>query len=319
MPSRTLRARTAPTHPSASTEALVTSSHGVAVVPPPVSGSRASHHAHAALATQVAERSYAPPRPEPRSEVRAESRVVLRPAPEAATVVGHLPRISPWQAAAKRALDVCGATVGLLLAAPLLALLVLAIRIDSGGGALFVQRRIGRNGRPFGCYKLRTMCVDAEARLNDDRSLREQYEANGYKLPVDCDPRVTRFGRFLRATSLDELPQLWNVLRGDMSLVGPRPLLMRYQPYYTARERVRFSVRPGVTGLAQVRGRNTVSWDERLALDVEYVERWSLALDLRLLLETVRVVSRGSGVVVDARAIMRNLDEERRDRAEFAP
>src|SRR5690606_2650856 len=119
--------------------------------------------------------------------------------------------------------------------------------------------------------------------------------------------------RFLRSTSLDELPELLNVLKGDMSLVGPRPLLMKYMPYFTQRERIRFSVRPGITGLAQVNGRNKLSWNERLELDVQYVEQWSFKLDLQILWRTVRCVLGRSGVEVDPRATMLDLDEVRRE------
>jgi lipopolysaccharide/colanic/teichoic acid biosynthesis glycosyltransferase len=288
MPSRTLlRARPAPAHPSASSEALVTSSHGVAVGTPPVSGARAAHHANASLATQVAELPYTAPRAEPRP--------VARPSLESAAVVGHLPRVSPWQAVAKRTLDVVGSALGLAVAAPLLVVLALAIRADSGGRVLFVQRRVGRYGRAFSCYKLRTMCVDAEARLNGDRTLRAKYEANGYKLPVDCDPRVTRFGRFLRATSLDELPQLWNVLRGDMSLVGPRPVVPEELAHYGAARELLLSVRPGITGAWAVQGRSSVNYPERADIELTYVRSWTVAEDLRILVRTVGAVLQQHG------------------------
>jgi sugar transferase EpsL len=204
--------------------------------------------------------------------------------------------------AAKRLLDIAVAGSALLIATPVLVVVALAIRATMGAPVVFAHERPGIGGRPFRMLKFRTM---REPRPGEDRYLSDAQ-------------RLTRLGAFLRRTSLDELPELWNVLRGDMSLVGPRPLLMRYQPYFTERERLRFTVPPGVTGLAQVRGRNHVSWDERLALDVEYVERWSLGLDLRLLFETLLVVARGSGVAVDARAVMQNLDEERLGREERA-
>ena len=124
--------------------------------------------------------------------------------------------------------------------------------------------------------------------------------------------RLTPLGRSIRRTSLDELPQLWNVLRGDMSLVGPRPLRWDYLPYFTPRERLRHSVRPGITGWAQIHGRNEASWDQRFSNDVWYVEHWSLGLDIRILWQTFWQVVGGRGVVVDARATMKNLDEERR-------
>ncbi len=195
-----------------------------------------------------------------------------------------------------RALDLAGASLGLLLGWPLLALSALAVRLTMGSPVLFRQVRVGRDERPFTLLKLRTMneARDEQGRLLPGRQ------------------RLTRVGRVLRATSLDELPQLWNVLRGEMSLVGPRPLHVDYLPYYTPRERLRHQVRPGITGLAQVRGRNRLTWDERLELDAQYVERKSLALDLRLLLETVgKVLSRRD---VGEAAREGNLAEHRKAR-----
>jgi len=200
--------------------------------------------------------------------------------------------------AVKRAVDLSGAAIGLLLLALPMMLIGLGVAIRMGRPVLFRQERPGRNGTPFRMFKFRTM---TDARGPD-----------GQLLP-DRD-RLTRFGTWLRKTSLDELPELINVLRGEMSLVGPRPLLMRYTPFFTEEERLRLAVRPGITGLAQVSGRNLVSWDQRLALDVNYVREWSLWLDFRILMLTIlRVFNRG-GVVVDAESVMRNLDDERRDR-----
>jgi lipopolysaccharide/colanic/teichoic acid biosynthesis glycosyltransferase len=196
---------------------------------------------------------------------------------------------------AKRAFDLVIAGVMLLVLIPVLIVVAIVIASTMGRPVIFAHERPGRDGRPFRMFKFRTM---REPRVSEDRYLSDAQ-------------RITRLGALLRRTSLDELPELWNVLRGDMSLVGPRPLLMRYQPFYTPRERARFTVRPGITGLAQVRGRNTLSWDERLALDVQYVEQWNPTLDLQLLVETLRIVVCGSGVVVDPRSAMRNLDEER--------
>ncbi|MCE5268414.1 MAG: sugar transferase, partial [Planctomycetaceae bacterium] len=161
---------------------------------------------------------------------------------------------------------------------------------------LFRQWRPGLGERPFLLYKFRTM---NDACGPDGR-------------PLPDAARLTALGRFIRRTSLDELPQLWNVLRGEMSLVGPRPLRMDYLPYFTRLERLRHSVRPGITGWAQVHGRNEASWDDRFANDVWYVEHWSLWLDLRILWLTLRQVVHGRGIVVDACSIMKNLDEERR-------
>ncbi len=181
---------------------------------------------------------------------------------------------------ASRLLDVTGALVGLALCAPLLLLAALAIRFSMGAPVLFRQRRIGLGERPFTLLKLRTM--------NDVR------EVSGKLLPGP--QRLTPLGRLLRSLSLDELPQLWNILRGEMSLVGPRPLYAEYLPYYTPRERTRHRVRPGLTGLAQVSGRNSLCWDERLEFDAQYVARKCLLLDLAILLRTVVKVLRRSDV-----------------------
>jgi lipopolysaccharide/colanic/teichoic acid biosynthesis glycosyltransferase len=180
----------------------------------------------------------------------------------------------------KRSIDVLGATAGLLLAAPLLLLVALAVRVNLGSPVLFRQPRPGRHGRPFTLVKFRTM--------------RDAHDRHGRPLP-DAE-RLTRFGRLLRASSLDELPELWNVLRGDMSLVGPRPLLMAYLPHYSAEQARRHEVRPGITGWAQVNGRNALSWDERFRLDVWYVDHQSLALDLHILWRTIGRVLRRDGI-----------------------
>lgn len=195
--------------------------------------------------------------------------------------------------AVKRAADVALSGAALVVLAPVLAGVAAAVRRQMGSPVLFRHVRPGRRERPFTLYKFRTM------------------RAPAYPGEPDAD-RLTPLGRRLRRTSLDELPELVNVLRGDMSLVGPRPLLTRYLPYYTDAERVRHSVRPGLTGWAQVHGRNAVSWDERLALDAWYVRHWSLRLDARILLRTVRLVWRGEGVVEAPATAMRDLDEERR-------
>ena len=187
----------------------------------------------------------------------------------------------------KRLFDVLVAGVGLSLLAPLLAA-ALAVRLWLGAPVLFRQVRPGRNGRPFVLYKFRTM--------------RDAVDQHGDPLP-DAD-RLTRLGWFLRSTSLDELPELWNVLRGDMSLVGPRPLLMEYLPLYTPEQARRHRVRPGITGWAQVNGRNALTWDERLALDVWYVDNRSLRLDLRILLLTVWQVFARVGIHQEGHATM---------------
>ncbi|MBC7224387.1 MAG: sugar transferase [Anaerolineae bacterium] len=194
-----------------------------------------------------------------------------------------------WALWAKRGLDVVLAALGLVLAAPLMACIALAIRLNSPGPVLFVQWRAGKDKRPFRMLKFRTMVDGAEAMLPAllaERGLREPV------LKVPDDPRVTRVGRFLRATGLDELPQLWNVLKGEMSLVGPRPEEWRLVPFYGPQHEARFSVRPGLTGPVQVRG-PVLSLEERAALELAYVRNWSLWEDLKLLLQTVPKVLRG--------------------------
>jgi lipopolysaccharide/colanic/teichoic acid biosynthesis glycosyltransferase len=184
---------------------------------------------------------------------------------------------------AKRALDVVGATAGLVVAAPVLGIASLLIRREDGGPVLYRQERVGRGGESFHVLKLRTMIVDAER------------QGAGFAV-ADRDPRITRGGDVLRKTSLDELPQLWNVLRGDMSLVGPRPTLRYQVEQYTDRQRRRLEVRPGLTGWAQVNGRTSLPWSERIELDVWYVEHRSLVLDLQILARTVGVLLRREGV-----------------------
>ena len=182
----------------------------------------------------------------------------------------------------KRALDVFGALVLGALTFPVIAAAALAVRLTMGAPVLYRQRRAGRHGLSFTLWKLRTM--DAA--------------------PGPDAARLTHLGRILRALSIDELPQLWNVLRGDMSLVGPRPLLPEYLPRYTVEQRRRHLVRPGITGLTQVRGRNAIDWVEKLALDVWYVEHRSLRLDLWILWRTPRVVLRREGVSAAGYATM---------------
>jgi lipopolysaccharide/colanic/teichoic acid biosynthesis glycosyltransferase len=178
------------------------------------------------------------------------------------------------RAAAKRLLDLAGAGVALVIAAPVMAATAVAVAADVGRPVLFRQERPGRNGRPFIMYKFRTMRDGAG---------------------TDAE-RLTPVGRFLRATSLDELPELLNVLKGDMSLVGPRPLLTRYLDRYTSEQARRHEVRPGITGWAQINGRNAISWEEKFALDVWYVDHWSIALDLAILARTVLAVLRREGI-----------------------
>lgn len=222
----------------------------------------------------------------------ASERVKIRP-------VGGLPLIhigKPRSAAAlhwaKRGFDVVGASVMLLFAAPVLLVAALRIRAHDGGSVVFRQDRIGRNGEAFCCLKLRTMVIDAEHRL---QALHEQegYEVGLFKMTDD--PRITPPGRFLRRYSIDEVPQLWNVLRGEMSLVGPRPPLPSEVALYDGVESRRLSVRPGLTGLWQVSGRSNLSWEETVRLDIYYVDNWSMLQDLSILMKTVRAVYRSDG------------------------
>ncbi len=196
-----------------------------------------------------------------------------RPAPAAR-------RGRPRGYALKRPLDVCVAAAALVVCAPLLLAVALAIRLTMGGPALFRQTRPGLHGQPFTLLKFRTMT--------------DQRGPDGAPLP-DAD-RLTPLGRFLRRSSLDELPQLINVLRGEMSLVGPRPLLLAYLPLYTPQQARRHEVRPGITGWAQVQGRNALSWEQKFDLDVAYVDRHTLLLDLRILGLTLAKVLRREGI-----------------------
>jgi lipopolysaccharide/colanic/teichoic acid biosynthesis glycosyltransferase len=181
----------------------------------------------------------------------------------------------------KRILDLAGAGLALLLASPLLLLAALAIKLDDRGPVLYRQRRVGRHGEEFDLLKLRTMIVGAEA------------QGAGWAVNAG-DPRITRAGRALRRLSLDELPQLWNVVRGEMSLVGPRPTLAYQVERYTPRQRRRLEVKPGITGWAQVQGRARVPWDDRIEFDVWYVEHRSLWLDLRILARTPMALFTGT-------------------------
>jgi lipopolysaccharide/colanic/teichoic acid biosynthesis glycosyltransferase len=216
----------------------------------------------------------------------------------------HAPQAAAWRSlwpslrpAAKRGFDVAFALALLLVAAPMMLLLAAAIRLD-GGSALYAHRRIGRGGTAFGCLKFRTMVPDADrvlaALLMRDPAALAEWQATR---KLRDDPRVTRLGRVLRATSLDELPQLINVLRGEMSFVGPRPVVLsELETYYGAAGAAAYlSVRPGITGLWQVSGRSDTSYEGRVALDIAYVRNPSLRADLRILARTVRVVLRRRG------------------------
>jgi lipopolysaccharide/colanic/teichoic acid biosynthesis glycosyltransferase len=182
--------------------------------------------------------------------------------------------------AVKRALDIVLASTGLVVLAPVVLGLAVAIRLNMGSPVVFSQLRPGLHGRPFRIYKLRTM--------------RHPTMRDG--IPVEGEIRTTRLGYLLRRTSLDEIPELWNVLKGEMSIVGPRPLIMDYLPLYTSEQNRRHEVRPGMTGLAQIQGRHLLPWEERFQLDVWYVDNWTIRMDLSIMAATVRKVLSGSGI-----------------------
>jgi exopolysaccharide production protein ExoY len=195
----------------------------------------------------------------------------------------------------KRIFDILIAAALLVLLAPCMAAIAVVVRRSSPGPVLFRQKRVGVDGRPFRILKFRTMCSDAETVLRSDAALYAAYVENGYKLPLGIDPRITRIGLWLRRTSLDELPQLWNVLRGDMSLVGPRPVVPDEVAHYGDRAQTFLSVLPGVTGLWQVCGRSDVPYPERCDVELDYVRSWSLSQDLVILYRTVGAVVSGRG------------------------
>jgi exopolysaccharide biosynthesis polyprenyl glycosylphosphotransferase len=197
-----------------------------------------------------------------------------------------------WRAAAKRAFDVVLSIIGLIVAAPVLAVAAIAVKLDSKGPVLFKQVRVGQNSDPFRVLKLRTMVVDAGARLAE---VLEHNESDGPLFTMTNDPRITRVGSFLRVTSIDELPQLWNVLRGDMSLVGPRPALPHETEEWDALLVQRLRVKPGITGMWQVNGRDELSFEDYTRLDLYYVDNWSLTTDLAIMLKTVPAVLFGRG------------------------
>ena len=235
---------------------------------------------------RVAE-SAAPPRPR---RVRPALRPALAPAPLA---IGD-----PQPAArsrAKRWIDRTSAALGLVVLLPVLLLIALAIRVQSNGPALYRQQRVGLGGRVFTIWKFRTMNVDADAHLHG--LLRHHGRAGTPLFKVPHDPRITALGRSLRRYSIDELPQLVNVLRGEMSLIGPRPQRPDEVALYEPEHLVRLQVRPGLTGLWQVRGRSELDWTDAVLLDLEYVQHWSLRMDAHILARTARVVLHAEGAV----------------------
>ncbi len=180
----------------------------------------------------------------------------------------------------KRVVDAASASLALALASPVMVAVAVAVRVDLGGPVLFRQQRPGLHGEPFELIKFRTM--------------RDARDGDGVQL--SDSQRLTPLGRWLRATSLDELPELWNVVTGEMSLVGPRPLLMEYLPLYSSEQRRRHDVRPGITGWAQINGRNALSWEEKFRLDCWYVDHWSNQLDLMIFVKTLLAVIRSDGI-----------------------
>jgi len=202
------------------------------------------------------------------------------------------PSLRAHQRFLKRTVDVAVSAVGLTLMSPVFALIAVLIRVDSSGPAIFVQRRIGRHGRVFNVYKFRTM-IDGAHEVRAQFEKMNEYAEGLFKIKVD--PRLTRFGRFLRRFSLDELPQLWNVLRGEMSLVGPRPALPEEVEAYETRMMRRLVVRPGMTGLWQVSGRNDLTYEDYVRLDLTYAQNWGLILDAYIMLRTLSAVVRSRG------------------------
>lgn len=206
-----------------------------------------------------------------------------------------------YQRYIKRLLDIILSGAALIVLSPILLLVAVLVRVKLGSPVIFHQKRPGKNEKIFTLCKFRTM-TDAK-------------DSEGNLLPDSV--RLTKFGKLLRAMSLDELPELWNILKGDMSIIGPRPLLVSYLPYYSEREKLRHSVRPGLTGLAQVSGRNFIDWDKRLEKDVEYVENLTFMMDMKVLALTVKtVLGLGKEVAEDTNAVEGNFAQIRQKRLE---
>ena len=198
-----------------------------------------------------------------------------------------------WAIVTKRILDLTGSFIALIFLSPLILAVAILIKLTAPGPVFFIQKRVGLHKRPFNLYKFRTMVVGAEDRISEIEHLNE---VGGPVFKVKNDPRITPFGKILRKTSIDELPQLFNVMKGEMSLVGPRPLPVRdYKGFDKDWQRRRFSVRPGITCLWQVRGRSTIPFERWMELDLQYIERWSLWLDFEILVRTIPAVLKGSG------------------------
>ena len=196
----------------------------------------------------------------------------------------------------KRLLDIVLSGIALIILSPIMLFIAIFVRIKLGSPVLFIQERPGKDEKLFKLYKFRSM---TDARNKDGNLLSDE-------------ERLLKFGRILRTTSLDELPELINIFKGDMSIVGPRPLLARYLSYYRQEERIRHTVRPGLTGLAQVNGRNNLGWDERLRLDIEYVKQISLLNDIKIIIATFVKVLKRSDIVSGDQLVMQDLDQERK-------
>jgi exopolysaccharide biosynthesis polyprenyl glycosylphosphotransferase len=222
----------------------------------------------------------------------AGERITMRPVDGLPMMHVEHPHLTGGRRLVKAVFDVSLAALLLVVLAPVFLVIALLVKIDTGGSVFFRQTRVGRGGEGFKMVKFRTMHVDAEHRLD---AIRAHNESSGVLFKIREDPRVTRSGRWLRRYSLDELPQLVNVLLGDMSLVGPRPPLPSEVEQYPQDMRRRLVVKPGMTGLWQVSGRSDLAWDESIRLDLQYVENWSLTIDMVILMRTAMVVMRGSG------------------------
>jgi exopolysaccharide biosynthesis polyprenyl glycosylphosphotransferase len=222
----------------------------------------------------------------------AGPRIHMRPVEGLPMLHVDLPQYAGVNHTIKRGIDLVLAGFAFLLLSPVLALVAIAVRLDSPGPVLFRQERIGRAGEPFTMFKFRSMVTDAEARLAE---LQRANEGAGLLFKMRDDPRITRVGAFIRRYSLDELPQLFNVLNGSMSLIGPRPPLPREVAAYEGRVNRRLLIKPGITGLWQVSGRSNLSWEESVKLDLYYVENWSVTTDFVILLRTIRAVLRRDG------------------------
>jgi exopolysaccharide biosynthesis polyprenyl glycosylphosphotransferase len=222
----------------------------------------------------------------------AGPRTTVRPTAGLTLLHVDHPQLSGPRQMVKDLFDRCAAALALAVLSPLMLAIAVAIRVHDKGPALFIQTRVGKGGQQFRIYKFRTMVVDAESLLT---GIKDKNENDAVLFKIRKDPRITAIGAKLRKSSLDELPQLINVLRGEMSLVGPRPALPQEAAQYADHVRRRLVVKPGLTGMWQVNGRSELSWEETVRLDLRYVENWSFALDLQILWKTISVMLHGSG------------------------